>query len=185
MTIYTWNNPPKGSYVYAYIRQTDSDTAPKGTPYYIGKGKGPRAFVKHSGHSSVPRNKSDIVFLEVNLTDIGACAIERRMIRWYGRKDLRTGILHNRTDGGDGTSGRPLTEEHKQKLKKPLKSPRTAEHNEKLAAGKRGKKKGPLPPETIEKIRNSLKGKKKSPEHVENVARALKERHQRLTVGVV
>lgn len=90
-------------YTYAYLRSKTSRTAEAGTPYYIGKGHGNRAYGHHR-RTPVPKDKSKIIILKENLSEQEAFAYEKEMIKFYGRKDLGTGILMNWTDGGEGTS---------------------------------------------------------------------------------
>ena len=113
------NNNPLRFYVYAYIREKDSKTAKAGTPYYIGKGSGRRAWTndRKGKHTSVHMpNKKYIVILENNLTELGSLALERRLIAWWGRIDDNTGILRNRCDGGTGSSGVVRSEEFRKTI---------------------------------------------------------------------
>lgn len=159
-------------YVYAYLR---SD----GTPYYIGKGKGIRAFKKSINHYP-PEDKSLIVFLETNLTELGAHALERRYIRWYGRKDLGTGILRNLTDGGEGCSGLIFSEEHRRKMSEVRKGKPGWNKGKKLSEEHRRNMKGrgqgrghwlgkKMSEETRRKMSEVRKGKKHSEEARRNM----------------
>lgn len=107
-------------YVYAYIRSKNSTTAKAGTPYYIGKGCGNRAWKRHKG-IIIPKDISKIIILEYNLTELGAFSLERRMIKWWGRKDNSSGILINKTDGGEGAAGAIKSQIHRDKIRNSLK----------------------------------------------------------------
>lgn len=108
------------TYVYAYLRAKDSSTGDAGTPYYVGMGRGNRAYTRHGKHITVPKDKAQIAIIADNLPVEVSWDIERWLIAGLGRKDLGTGILHNLTDGGDGPRGYQHTPEAKAKIKASL-----------------------------------------------------------------
>ena len=96
-------------YTYAYLREDR-------TPYYIGKGKKDR--IDNPLHNSIhlpPKNRR--IFLKQNLTEEESFKHEIYMIDVFGRKDLGTGILRNMTNGGQGVSGRIVSEEQREKMR--------------------------------------------------------------------
>ena len=154
---------PLRFYVYAYLRSKDSKTAKAGTPYYIGKGQGKRAWGYHN-KIPVPEMKY-VRILETNLSELGAFALERRYIRWYGRKDIHTGILVNMSDGGEGSTGYKHTDFAKEIIRKTHTGRKqTKEHIEKNRIRQIGKSKSK---ESVIKMKNSKTGITRSKESVE------------------
>lgn len=80
-------------YTYFWFRED-------GTPYYIGKGSGNRAFISQGHGIHKPKEKSRI-FVQYWESEDKAFEMERWWIAFFGRKDNSTGILRNLTDGGE------------------------------------------------------------------------------------
>lgn len=121
-------------YVYGYFRHD-------GTPYYIGKGCGGRAFTQNCHSVKVPPRER-IQLLAVGLTDQGALALERDLILFWGRKDNGSGVLRNLTNGGEhGTTGMK----------------HTAEARARMSAAAKGKRKGPQSDEHKQRKAEALK----------------------------
>jgi hypothetical protein len=151
---------PYGFYTYAYLREDR-------TPYYIGKGSKGRIFSKKDRVVNLPKDKSRIIFLKKNLTEEEAFRHEIYMISVFGRKDLETGILHNRTDGGEGSSGHVVSEEVKEKLKEFNIGKKHSEESKKKIS-KASKRK--FTKEVQEKLLESWRGKKHSEESKKKIS---------------
>ena len=108
----TFKTRMKKYYTYAYLREDK-------TPYYIGKGTGDRVYYRARFDIKPPKDKSRIIFLKQNLSEKEAFKHEIYIIAVFGRIDLGTGILHNKTDGGDNPpswKGKTHSSETRKKL---------------------------------------------------------------------
>jgi hypothetical protein len=109
----------QGFVVYAFFRNN-------GVPYYIGKGTSQRPYRCSKTHRSVhcPRtadgriDKGRIKLLFTDMKEGDALDTEICLISLLGRidKDPVHGVLRNMTDGGDGTSGRKVSEGQRRKM---------------------------------------------------------------------
>jgi hypothetical protein len=162
----------KKFYTYLYLRKDE-------TPYYAGKGHGNRAFTHTRHRLKCPKDKSRVIIFPME-SESSAFESEVALIELFGRKDNKTGILRNLTNGGEGSAGHIFTLEHRAKLSASLTghignrgfvhTPETRlkmsvahmgikptiETREKRSASLRGKKRSVI---TCEKIRTARKGK--------------------------
>lgn len=151
--------------MYMYLRSKNSKHGAAKTPYYVGKGKGMRAYSKDH-RVRPPVDKTMIVFIARDLSECEAFALEVALIAQYGRIDNNSGCLRNLTDGGEGASG------HSESARRKMRDARLKylETHPSTAYWK-GKKRSP---ETIAKIIQSRTGKPGHPMSEEHKAAIIK-----------
>jgi hypothetical protein len=156
------------AYVYRHIRLD------KNEPFYIGIGSDStykRAKAKYKGdrnkiwYDITAKSKYEIEILFDDINWEYACEKEKEFIALYGRKDNKTGILANMTDGGEGVVGASYKRsiESRQKQSQTIKK-RMAEdidfknfHIKTLREGSTKRKYGPESEETRKKKSESHK----------------------------
>jgi hypothetical protein len=108
----------KSYYVYALCY-------PNGTPFYIGKGKGKRAWRHLTWDKRNPLKKNIINKIEASGKEVLVDIVEKGLpeykafrkeiflIAKYGRRGDGSGILANATSGGEGISGIVFSDKHR------------------------------------------------------------------------
>jgi len=101
-------------YVYHHLNKTTGEI------FYVGKGKGNRAYSVKSRsslwHNIVNKYGYEVLIVESDLSEEESFARETYWISLLGRRDLGNGLLINFTDGGDGVRGYVYSDEVKQRM---------------------------------------------------------------------
>jgi len=164
----------KNSYVYVYLDPRKPGEYEYGEykfdyePFYVGKGKDKRAFthltkckenIDFSNRikeiQKETNNDPIIIFSNKNITDGASLMIERKIVKSIGRLNKGNGPLYNKTDGGNGCSGKICTIEQRKRISDAHKGHKHSE-------------------ETKKKMSNAHKGKIFSKEHRNNLSLSLK-----------
>lgn len=172
-------------YTYLWLRDN-------GTPYYVGKGFGKRAYSNSGRFTKRPVDRARIL-VQLWESEEKSLEMEKWYIALFGRKDLGYGVLHNLTDGGEGISGLTHTMESKAKMSSAKKGkPLSEAHRARLSNAHKGRKfseatlqimaeVGKLrnvdhlhTPESIEKRSKTHRGFKHTPESIEKMKVAQK-----------
>lgn len=112
----------EGQFIYGYVRNRNSEkfSFKARTLYYVGKAsRAVRVTERHNG-VPVPKNRKFIQIIKRGLTEEEANYWECYYISKLGRIDKGTGILRNRTDGGEGVTGRLISEDQKHRRNEAL-----------------------------------------------------------------
>lgn len=170
---YNRYNLPLEYYVYGYLREDN-------TFYYIGMGQGLRAWASHKKNNIqlLPTDTTKIKIIAHKLTKHEANLLETKLISYYGRKSMGTGILENSASGGAGSNTFKLSKEQCEKKKKITKENWNNEHYRNKTVD--AIRKGTSTPEA--KLKYSNAHKKQWETKREKIIAAQKEAHSRYEV---
>lgn len=102
---------------YVYIHRKNSN----GEIFYVGKGKRSRAYAKThrslAWKNIVSKHGYYVEIVENDIQEWYAFELEKNLIALYGKRCDGTGSLVNYTDGGEGSSGRKISNDTLLKLK--------------------------------------------------------------------
>lgn len=166
----------KMAYLYRHIRLD------KNIPFYIGIGndenyKRANDRFQRNRYWKFVVNKTayEVEILMENLSWDMACEKEKEFIQLYGRKDNKTGILVNLTDGGDGCIGIIMSQTTKDKISKAFKGKIFSEETKrKLSEKATGRK---YAPEIVKRMSERGKLQIHSSERNKKIGETLKKKY--------
>lgn len=134
------NDNNLGYYVYVWLHAN-------GQPFYVGKGKGNRAYDLYDRSTEFQEAHSQggctVEIADWFIHESQALAYEVELIALYGRRD-HGGVLVNKTDGGDGCAGHIKSPETIEKWRaKNVGRKNSADVIAKMSAAKSVRRRGP------------------------------------------